>query len=100
MSIVLNFFSDRWQRVRLDGKVRTSVDVVSGVPQNSVLGPLLFILYTSKLFPIFENHIVGCADNTTIYAVISIPLSRPHVMESVNQDLAAINLQVVLSFRR
>ena len=45
--IVSHFFSDRRQRVRLEGKVRVSVDVVSGVPHGSVFGPLLFISYTS-----------------------------------------------------
>ena len=73
------------------GKVSESVVVVQGVPQGSVLGPLLFILYTSKLFPIIGNHIVVSADETTIYAVIHRPLSRPQVMESLKQDLAATN---------
>ena len=34
------------------------------------------------------NHIESYADNTTIYAVISRPLSHPQVMESLNHDLA------------
>ena len=77
--------------MRLDGNVGASIDVVSGVPPGSVSGPLLFILYTSELFHIGGNRIVVYADDTTIYAVVPRPLSRPHVMESLNQDLAAIN---------
>ena len=50
-------FSDRRQRVRLE--VIASVYMVLGVPQVSVLGPLLFILCTCKLSYIIENHIVG-----------------------------------------
>ena len=83
-------FSDRMQCERLDGKVSESVDVVSEVPKGSVLGPFLFILYTCEFFYI-ENHIVGYAKDTTIYAVIAKPLSRPQVMESLNQDLVAIH---------
>ena len=69
MSIVLKFLSDRRQRVQLDGKVSASVYVVAGVPHDSVLGPLLFLLYTSAFFHIVGNYIVGYADDTTIYAV-------------------------------
>ena len=77
--------------MHLDGKVSASVDVVYGVPLSSVLGPLLFKLYTSKLFLIVKNHIVGCADDTTVYEVIPRVLSRSQVVGSLNQDLVAMN---------
>ena len=79
--------------MRLDGEVSESAGVVSGVPQGSDFGPLLFILYAFELFHVVGNHIVGYTDDTirTIYAVIPRPLSHPQVMESLNQDLAAIN---------
>ena len=35
------------------------VDVVSGVSMDSVLGQLLFLLYTSELFSILENKLIG-----------------------------------------
>ena len=91
LSIVSEVLSDRMQCVCLDGKIRASVNVVLGTPQNRVLGRLLFILFTSELFPIVWNHILGYADYTTIYAVIHRPLSRPQVIKSLNQDFAAIN---------
>ena len=46
------------------------VNVVSGVLQGSVLGPLLFLLYTSVLFSISENKLIGCADDSTLMAVV------------------------------
>ena len=70
--------------MRLDGKVSALVDVVSGMPQSSVLEQLLFILYTFELFYIVGNHVLGYADGTMIYAVIPRPLSRPQVMEALN----------------
>ena len=54
--IVSQFLSDRMQRVRLNFKASVSVDVVSGMPQGSVLGPLLFILLNSELLHIVGNH--------------------------------------------
>ena len=77
--------------MRLLGKVSASVSVVLEVTQGSVLGLLLFILYISELFYIVGKHIVGYADETKIYAVLSRPPSHPHVMESLKQDLTAIN---------
>ena len=53
----------------------------SEVPQGSIFGPLLLILCTSELLDIVVNHNVGYADNTTIYAFIPKPFSRPQVMK-------------------
>ena len=91
MSIVSKFLSDRRQRVRLNSKVSAQVDVVSGAPPGSVLGPLLFILCTFEFFGIVGNHIVDYADDSTIYTVIPRSPLRPQVIESLNQDLAPIN---------
>ena len=42
--------------------VVVAVNVVSGVPQGSVLGPQLFLLYTAELFSIVKNKLYGYAD--------------------------------------
>ena len=77
--------------MRLDGEISVSIDVVSEVPQGSILESLLFILNASKLFHIVESHMAGYEDDTTSYAVIPRLFSRPQVMESLNQDLVALN---------
>ena len=64
LPIVSEFLTDRKQRVLLEGKVSASVDVVLGMTQDSALGPLLFILFTSELFHIDGYHDVRYADNT------------------------------------
>ena len=50
LSICEEFLSDRPQRVVVDGPTSQWIPIVSGVPQGSVFGPLLFILYTSEMF--------------------------------------------------
>ena len=55
LSILTQFLSNRPQHVMVDGCQSKLVDV-SGVPQGSVLGPLLLLLYTLKLFSILENN--------------------------------------------
>ena len=47
----------------VDGYRSKLVDVLSGVPQGSVLGPLLLLLYTSELFFIQENKLIVYADD-------------------------------------
>ena len=46
------------------------INVISGVPQGSVLGLLLFLLYTSEFFYILENKLIGYADDPTLMAVV------------------------------
>ena len=70
LSILTQFLSNRSQQVMLDGCRSKLVNVVSGVPQGSVLGPLLYLLYTSELFSILENKLIGYADDSTLMAVV------------------------------
>ena len=59
LSILTQFLSTRSQHVMVDGCRSKLVNISSGVPQVSVLGPLLFLLYTSELFSILENKLIG-----------------------------------------
>ena len=50
------FLSARSQRVSIPGTLSDSLPLDWGVPQGSCLGPLLYIIYSSKLFNIIERH--------------------------------------------
>ena len=81
LSILTQFVSNQSQHVMVDGFRSKLVNVVSGVPQGSVLGPLLFLLYTSELFSILENKLIGYADDSTLMAVVPSPGVRVAVAE-------------------
>jgi hypothetical protein len=66
------------------------VNVVSVVPQGSVLSPLLFVVYTADLFLVVQNHLVNYADDSTLFAVVRNSADR-HVAASLNVDLACIS---------
>ena len=57
----------------VNGAASEWIPIVSGVPQGSVLGPLLFILHTSKMFELVENKLFAYADDSTLLAVVLKP---------------------------
>ena len=61
------------------------------MPQGSVLGPLLFLLYTSELFSILENGLIGYADDSTLIGVVPSPRVRVIVAESLSRDLLKVS---------
>ena len=91
LSVLTQFLSNQSQYVLVDGCRSKLVKVMSGVPQGSVLGPLLFLLYTLELFSILENKLIGYADDSTLMAVAPAPGARVTVAESLNRDLVRVN---------
>ena len=91
LGLLRDFLTDRQQRVVVDGVFSEPRPVVSGVPQGSVLGPLLFLVYTSDMLIGLENKIVQYADDTTLVAVIRSPEMRNQAASSLNRDLERIN---------
>ena len=90
-SVLTRFLANRPQHVMVDGCRSKLLNVVSGVPQGSVLSPLLFLQYTSQLFSILENMLIGFADDSTLMAVVPSPGIRVTVAESLNCDLSKVS---------
>ena len=57
----------------VDTATSEGIPIVSGVKQGGVLGPLLFILYTSEMFDLVENRLYSYADDSTLLAVVRKP---------------------------
>ena len=86
----VEFLSDRRERVVVAGSASEWIQIISGVPQGSVLGPLLFILHTSEILELVENRLFAYADDSTLLAVVRKPADRPAVAASLNRDLTRI----------
>ena len=70
LSILTQFLSNRSHQVMVYGCQSKLVNVVSGVPQGSVLGRLLFLLYLSEHFCILENKLISHADGSTLMNIV------------------------------
>ena len=66
--LISSFLSNRWLRVVLDGKSSQEYPVNAGVPQGSILGPSLSLLYINDLPDDGIWNIAICADETILYS--------------------------------
>ncbi|XP_072018350.1 uncharacterized protein [Amphiura filiformis] len=84
---VTDFLSHRTQQVLVDGQISTQANVSSGVPQGSVLGPLLFLAYINDLPDCVKSSTTRLfADDTALYKRIS----SHHDASLLQEDLNAL----------
>ena len=83
-----NYLTNRKQRVVLNGRTSKWADITAGVPQGSVLGPLLFLIYVNDLETNIKYNIKFFADDTMIFSIVYDPLISAN---DLNDDLSAIH---------
>ena len=86
-NIMENYLHDRKQRVVLCGQSSSWLNVNSGVPQGSVLGPLLFLIYINDLPENLVSVAKLFADDTSIFSTVS---DKIKTSMDINQDLSTI----------
>ena len=73
LSWIESFLVGRRQQVVVQGCSSDWTSVDSGVPQGSVLGPLLFLVYVNDLPNVVQGHIKMFADDTKIFSTVTSP---------------------------
>ena len=83
-----NYLSDRKQRVVLPSTVSNWTLLRAGVPQGSILGPLLFLLYINDIVTDIGSHIRLFADDTSLFIIVDNPITAANCL---NTDLNKIS---------
>ena len=88
LKLVYSYLTNRKQRVKVGSAYSTFQNISTGVPQGSVLGPLLFnIFINDMLYLDLESEICNFADDTTIYACDRV---IDNVIVKLEEDLQKI----------
>ena len=83
-----SYLSDRQQRVVIESQESEWLEIRAGVPQGSVLGPLLFLIYINDITNTIYNQCLLYADDTSLLTVVEDPFQSA---SSLNSDLRKIH---------
>ena len=92
---VQSYLSDRIQAVKINNSVSSDVPLSTGVPQGSVLGPLLFLVYLLPLRRVINQYAInrhGFADDTQLYSRLSVKNTtmRTHQVNIMEECIASV----------
>ena len=83
-----NYLYGRSQRVALNGQYSDWKEIRAGVPQGSILGPLLFLIYINDIINDIDASIKLFADDTSIYLEVDNPSDSAEIL---NRDIEKIH---------
>ena len=88
LNLFESYLSNRKQRVMINGSESDWSIIESDVPQGSVLGPLLFLIYINDLEKGNKSQITFFADDTSIFSIVR---TLNTTIDELNHDLRLIN---------
>lgn len=81
-SLLRSYLTDRFFQVKRGGEITNLFPICSGVPQGSILGPTLYLIYTSDLPTTINTTIATYADDTVIMASNPIATEASEVLQN------------------
>ena len=88
LNLLEDFSNERKQRVVLNGQVSTWKIINAGVPQGSILGPLLFLIFINDLTEGLTTNVKLFAGDTSLFSVVHDTQTSAN---DLNKDLEIIN---------
>lgn len=82
---IQNFLAERKQVVVVEGEKSDSINVESGVPQGSVLGPSLFLFYINDMPEGIRSRVRLFADDTIVYLTITSDTDADYLQEDLDK---------------
>ena len=87
LGLINSYLANRYQRVILNGMCSKWSKIRAGIPQGSVLGPLLFLVYINDLVDNISSDAKLFADDTSLFTVV---YDENIATEQLNRDLKII----------
>jgi len=103
LCVLSDFLCDRTQRVVLPNGTSTLRSVISGVPQGSVLGPILFLIYINDIVHLFSNSDVSTklfADDIKIYLELTSDADYSTLQKSIKYRARLLDICTHFGDRR
>ena len=88
LNLLEDFLKERKQRVVLNGQVSTWKNINAGVPQGSILGPMLFLIFINDLTEGLTTNVKLFPDDTSLFSVVHDTQTSAN---DLNKDLEIIN---------
>ena len=87
-NLLKSYLTDRYQYVEYKGTRSPTRSIITGVPQGSILGPLIFVIYIHDLLLVSQTFdMIMYADDTTLYCTINHDISD----QDINAELKKVS---------
>ena len=88
LSLLKSFLNNRFQRVVLNAQCSNWLSVLAGIPQGSILGPLIFLIYINDLPEGLQSSVKHFADDTSLFSTVYDPSMSA---DQLDKDLKKIS---------